>query len=142
MAKRRYTVTQEKLEANRKNAQRSTGPRTPDGKLASSLNALKHGILAKEVIGSGAILGESLEDFESLLAGLVEAYKPIDKVEELAVETIAMIHLRKARASIGNLAVRDDLKPIEQRFSGWPAVTLGVADHDVDSVLTPPLALA
>ena len=88
----------EEREINRKNAQNSTGPRTKAGKLAIRHNALKHGILAKEVIGSGAILGESPEDFESLLSGLAEVYKPIGRAEELAVEEIAVSYIRRARA--------------------------------------------
>jgi hypothetical protein len=98
MAHSRYTTTRKKLATNRKNAQRSTGPRTPDGKLATRLNALAHGILAKEVIGSGAILGESPDDFESLLSGLIEVYKPSGRAEELAVEEIAVTYIRRARA--------------------------------------------
>ena len=92
-----------------------------------------------------------LKKFEHLLpALLVFPRAGHDRVRELinkgepwlSQENCVEIHLLKAHASIGNLAVRDDLKPIEQRFSGWPAVTLGIADHDVDSVLAPPLALA
>jgi hypothetical protein len=91
-------MTRKKRETNRKNAQNSTGPRTKAGKLAIRLNALKHGILVKEVIGSGAILGESPKDFESLLSGLAEVYKPIGRAEELAVEEIAVSYIRRARA--------------------------------------------
>jgi hypothetical protein len=94
----RYTVTQEKLAANRKNAQSSTGPRTAAGKAAIRLNALKHGILAKEIFRSGKVLGESRKDFESLLSGLCEAFEPIGKAEELAVEEIAVTYVRRARA--------------------------------------------
>ena len=37
-------ATEKQLEANRRNAKQSTGPRTPEGKLRSSANALKHGM--------------------------------------------------------------------------------------------------
>jgi hypothetical protein len=33
------TLTRQKLEANQRNARKSTGPKTPDGKAASKLNA-------------------------------------------------------------------------------------------------------
>ena len=39
-----------KIEANRKNAQHSTGPRTAAGKQAVKWNALKHGLLSREVV--------------------------------------------------------------------------------------------
>ena len=38
------------IESNRKNAQRSTGPRTPEGKSTSAKNALQHGLLSMQVI--------------------------------------------------------------------------------------------
>jgi len=40
-------ISATKLEANRQNGKKSTGPRTPEGKQRSRLNALKHGILAR-----------------------------------------------------------------------------------------------
>lgn len=43
-------VTPRKIEANRRNALKSTGPRTAKGKATPRHNVLKHGILAKEVI--------------------------------------------------------------------------------------------
>ena len=42
-------TTLTKIESNRRNAQRSTGPRTRTGKTASSRNALRHGLLATEI---------------------------------------------------------------------------------------------
>src|SRR4028119_1382113 len=38
-----------KAEANRRNALKSTGPKTPEGKSAVRLNAVRHGLLSKEV---------------------------------------------------------------------------------------------
>jgi len=40
------------FEANRRNAQRSTGPKTEDGKRQSRANAVRHGLTAETVIGS------------------------------------------------------------------------------------------
>ena len=45
-----YQPSPEKLAANQANAQLSTGPKTPEGKKASSQNALKHGLSAKELV--------------------------------------------------------------------------------------------
>jgi hypothetical protein len=42
-----------RAEANRRNAQHSTGPRSPEAKNRTRLNALKHGMRAKTPIGCG-----------------------------------------------------------------------------------------
>ena len=42
--------TQAQIRANRENAKKSTGPRTPEGKANSSKNALKHGLLAEDAV--------------------------------------------------------------------------------------------
>jgi len=52
-------ATQKQIEANRRNAQASTGPVTPEGKAASSRNALKSGLDAE----SQFVLGETREEF-------------------------------------------------------------------------------
>ena len=48
------------IRANRLNAQKSTGPRTAEGKAAASQNAAKHGLLAEQVV----IKGEDPAEFE------------------------------------------------------------------------------
>ena len=92
------TTSQEKIEANRKNAQLSTGPKTEEGKKMSSSNAMTHGLLAKEVV---ITTGEGKEDeaeFQSLLAGLRDYYHPVGIVEDLRVQELAASDWRTARA--------------------------------------------
>ena len=55
-------VSEKQLEANRANALKSTGPRTDEGKQASSRNAVKHGLLSTEVV----MFHESKEDYEAV----------------------------------------------------------------------------
>jgi hypothetical protein len=98
-------VSERKMSANRENAQKSTGPRTPEGKRRVARNAVKHGILAAEVFiaeGDGA---EREEDFSELQAGLYAAYAPRDVAEQLEVENVvaATWMLRRAyRAATGD----------------------------------------
>ncbi len=56
-------VTEKQLAANRRNAQLSTGPRTPEGKAVSRWNALTHGILAQ------AVIPPPLDEIEPLRVG-------------------------------------------------------------------------
>jgi len=46
-------TTQKQIEANKQNAQQSTGPKTDEGKAVSKYNAIKHGLLSKEVLLEG-----------------------------------------------------------------------------------------
>ena len=48
--------------ANRANALRSTGPKTPEGKAAVRLNAVQHGLLARDAV----LPGEAADAFEDL----------------------------------------------------------------------------
>jgi len=64
--------SQLKIEANRRNAKKSTGPRTPAGKAASSLNHIKSGLYAQSQI----IIGERQSDFEDLARAFHARYRP------------------------------------------------------------------
>ncbi len=74
-----------RAEINRQNAQHSTGPRTPTGKLASSRNSLKHGLASGEMI----IPGEDQAALEALRHDLLEEYRPANPTEELLVTEMA-----------------------------------------------------
>jgi hypothetical protein len=89
----RKLVSVKKLEANRKNAERSTGPKTVEGKNKVRWNSLKHGLLAKAAI----LPQEDRAEYERLLAGLAEHYQPVDMLEALHVEEIACIYWRLRR---------------------------------------------
>jgi phosphoglycolate phosphatase-like HAD superfamily hydrolase len=64
-------ATKRQLKANRSNARRSSGPRTPAGKARSSLNTLKHGLCARSIL----IGAEKPEQFEELRAAVITHYK-------------------------------------------------------------------
>ncbi len=76
--------TLKQIEANRLNAQHSTGPRTEEGKRASSQNALKSGLDAE----SQFVIGESREDFAQLHSEWYDYHAPVNPEERLQVETI------------------------------------------------------
>lgn len=70
-----------RLRANRENAQRSTGPRTPEGKERSRRNALKHGLA-----GLGAVmLPEDEEIYQERLREWIISLQPRDAVEDYLV---------------------------------------------------------
>ena len=78
-------ATAKQAAANRRNAARSTGPRTKSGKARSNRNALKHGLSAEQVV----MLDENPAAFEALRSKLFEHYQPTDPVAEHLVEQVA-----------------------------------------------------
>jgi hypothetical protein len=72
------------IEANRRNAQHSTGPATPQGRNAVRLNALKYGIHAESLV----IPGEDPAEFDALVADLQNTWKPQDSAERQFVDIL------------------------------------------------------
>ena len=66
--------SQARIDANRRNAQKSTGPRTPEGKARSSQNALRHGLAS--ISHHSFLAAEDRTAFERMLAGYVRIYQP------------------------------------------------------------------
>ena len=64
--------SQRQIEANRRNAQKSTGPTSVTGKAASSMNALKSGIHAKSLV----LPSEKLADLEQLIDDYYQRHNP------------------------------------------------------------------
>jgi hypothetical protein len=76
--------TTAQIEANRLNAQSSTGPTSSEGKAKSSLNALSHGFYSKHLL----LPDEDPAELELLRSSLIESYQPEDGAELLLVERI------------------------------------------------------
>ena len=98
--------TQAQLNANRLNAQKSTGPTSPEGKAASSLNALKSGIDA----WSHIIPGEDPDELEALAAQFLLHYKPTGPIQLSLVDTLISTEwiqrrLRRIEAQLWNYRV-------------------------------------
>jgi hypothetical protein len=87
-----------KIEANRRNAMRSTGPKTASGKKRSSRNARKHGLLTKEVVINAGPGKENEDEFLALLAGIRNTRAPVGISEDLFVQEIAVSYWRSSRA--------------------------------------------
>ena len=79
---------------NRQNAQLSTGPRTPQGKLASSRNSTKHGLASGTLI----IAGEDPAAFQEFLEALLAEHAPASETEEVLVVEMAQSHWLLQRA--------------------------------------------
>jgi hypothetical protein len=109
MATQSKNVSAAQVEARRRNSHQSTGPRTGRGKRHSSRNALKHGLYADvhSFFWDAAMeLGEDPREFQRLFAGLLEARRPADTLEQVLVEDIAVLVWKKARLERAESAVQ------------------------------------
>ena len=93
----RQPTSKRKAEANRRNAAKSTGPRTAQGKSWSRLNALKHGILASQAVISTIEGRAERKLFEATVEGLARDFEPAGTYEQLLVQEIAACFWRKRR---------------------------------------------
>ena len=84
-----------RLEANRRNAAKSTGPRTPEGKAVCRQNALKHGLTGACVV----VPGEDLEAVSERFADLEAEMKPTKVMSLILVRRIALLSLRLDRSA-------------------------------------------
>lgn len=88
-------TTPARLAANRRNAKKSTGPTSAEGKAVASRNALRHGLTARKLLCDG----EHTADFAGFAASLRDAFAPADEVEEQLVERIVLMSWRLRRAA-------------------------------------------
>ena len=86
-------TSEKKAEANRRNALKSTGPKTPEGKAAVRLNALKHGLLSQEIL----LPGEDEEALRELGERLRDELQPVGELENLLVDRIIASYWRLRR---------------------------------------------
>ncbi len=94
-------ISDEQLAANRANAAKSTGPRTPEGKARSARNSRSHGFTASTF---AVVRLEDLNEVAHLRADLTAVYQPVNSQELFALERMALTQqamLRAARLESG-----------------------------------------
>jgi hypothetical protein len=87
-----------------KNPGHSTGPRSPEGKARSSMNRLTHGCRSEQLI----LNHEDPAEFEFIMNGWLEAYKPEDAIAQHLVEETAKAHwfLKRNEKRLHQIEVR------------------------------------
>jgi hypothetical protein len=93
--------TEAQITANRRNAAKSTGPKTAEGKAIASRNALSHGLRAKHLV----LFDERSKDFARLRDNLRASLDPADALEAELVERIVLCAWRLRRAGRAEAAV-------------------------------------
>jgi hypothetical protein len=79
-------TSEKQTAANRRNSEKSTGPRTAEGKRNSKYNALNHGMTARSVL----LPGEKAEELAAHQQHLIDSFQPRHAVEVAIVERMAL----------------------------------------------------
>ena len=108
--------SQKRIEANRRNAQKSTGPRTPEGKNRSRFNGVKHGLRATVAV----LPGEDPAAFQERVDALMERFAPqnpveADLLERVAATTWSLERANRAEAARLSQLIRNDSREREER---------------------------
>jgi hypothetical protein len=93
-------TSEDQLKANRKNAEHSTGPKSPEGKKTSSMNALKHGILSNHLFISSVVEDTDYKAFADFMELFFEEMQPIGMLETMLVDRLLSTHWRLRRLHI------------------------------------------
>ena len=88
-------ASEKRIAANRANSMKSTGPRTPEGKERSKMNAVTHGLTAQ----SSVLPGEDGGQLEELSAALMRELKPSGMVQRLIAERIVSLTWKLRRVA-------------------------------------------
>jgi hypothetical protein len=86
-------TTQKQVQSNRKNAQKSSGPKTDEGRATAKLNALKHGLTGERV----TTFDENPDHYKKFYGEIVQSLAPEGAFEEQLAERIAMCAWRLRR---------------------------------------------
>ena len=97
-------ATLKQFEANRRNSQKSTGPKTPEGKSAVSMNALRHGLRARSVVPPG----EDPTEFHQLCDDLQAEWTPQSRTEQFYVEQMAVSQWKLTRMEVVEVNIFKD----------------------------------
>jgi len=106
-------ATQRQIEANRRNAQKSTGPRTPEGKAAVRLNSLRHGLRARTVV----LPAENPQEFLQLCDDLETEWQPLTRTEQFYVEQMAVAQWKLRRMEQAESDIHAKCLPISTHVS-------------------------
>jgi hypothetical protein len=95
---------EKRAEINRKNAQRSTGPKTPEGQAKSSRNSFKHGAYSEQLVLSS----EDAAALNELRADLRAQHQPANETERILVNELAEKFWRIRRAGLFEVNAPED----------------------------------
>src|SRR5438034_2462146 len=124
-------ISQKKLEANRRNAQKSTGPKTAEGKARSSQNGLTHGLTSRKC---PILPGENEEQYRELQDALTRDLKPRGAMQRELVEDLVQTRwkIRRIPAIEAELMCREQEEVAERHDTAkWRKDVLKDSEPDL-----------
>jgi len=121
------STSEKKIEANRQNAKKSTGPNTDAGKKASSQNAITHGLHATDIVINSPHLKESRTLYDQLVDSLFEELKPTGVFQQHLVLKIANCIWRYRRA------INAETATVNDQLTASFLAPLPIVSDDIDS---------
>lgn len=124
------STSKKQIAANKKNAQKSTGPKSDNGKTISSKNAVKHGLYSGELLLKSPYYNENPEEYQALVDSLIEEFQPETMLQHYLVYKIANALWRSRRVIIAEAAqVNNQLSHIKNSLN---------FENFIESVSSPP----
>lgn len=121
------SVSSAQLAANHANAQHSTGPRSAEGKAASSANSFRHGLTSRQIV----LPQEDAREFESVRQSMLTSNRPANAIETALVDEMAQSWWRRQRALAAETAFLakhiTDLQKAEPGIDADTATALAMA---------------
>ena len=126
-------ATKAQISANRENAEKSTGPRTDEGKAAVSQNAVKHGLFADATV----VNGENQADYDLHRDGFLAEMRPVGVMESMLAERFVSLSWRLRRAErMQNQAIDEMIKglkpsPLQLHIRSTTPAFLRASEEDI-----------
>ena len=115
-------TSERQAEANRQNAQKSTGPRTAAGKAAVALYGMKHGLLSRECL----LKGESETEFVAFGRRLRAKLAPVGELELFLADRLVSTAWRLRRLIAVETLLFDRERSVDSAFNNYGREKMGV----------------
>ena len=131
-------ATQKQIAANRRNAQKSTGPKTPEGRAAVSRNAITHGLTAARAV----VLPDEQEEFDQFSAAMYSEWLPQTPTERYHLDRWIGCAWRLKRMGALEIAVlltpppsnatgvTEDASTLGRAYIRWNRVLANLSRHE------------
>src|SRR5262249_13011938 len=109
----KFMASLKQIEANRRNALKSTGPKTREGKDTVRLNGLRLGLRARTII----LPGEDHQEFEHLCRDLEAEWRPRTRTEQFYLEQMAVAQWKLTRMELSEANLFGEPSPVKVQLS-------------------------